>query len=158
MEVKLFLDCDGVLADFDAHFMEISGEHPRGYEDRHGSAAFWKVIMKTDKFFTSLKPMADAHRLYEAVKHLNPTILTGIPNGGWAEQQKLDWRDIYFPGVPMICCASKDKRKHMEPGKLNIIIDDWDKHKHLWEEYEGIFILHSDVDDSLDELRRLGVL
>jgi hypothetical protein len=158
MKIKLFLDCDGVLADFDAAFIAATGMHPRAYEDANGTKAFWKVISSADNFFGNLPLMDEAHRLYEAVKHHNPTILTGVPHGDWSQAQKLGWRDKYFPGVPMITCRSKDKYLHMEPDALNIIVDDWNKHKHVWEQNNGIFILHTSVDDSIAQLQKLNVI
>lgn len=156
---KLWLDCDGVLADFDRYFMSLSdGVHPRKYEEINGSKNFWKLIQNDNNFFFNLPVMKDAYILYDKLKHLNPTILTGVPNGEWSKSQKLSWRDKHFPGVEMICCPSKDKYKHMESDCMNIIIDDWIKYKHIWEENGGVFILHSSAYDSLGELAAMGVI
>jgi len=158
MQVKLFLDCDGVLADFDKRFFELAGEPSRGFEDKYGAKEFWKIIAKDENFFENLDLLPGAQELYDAVKHLNPPILTGIPHGDWAQPQKLRWRDKHFPEAEMICCPSRDKFKHMEEGKLNVIIDDWAKHQHIWENNEGIFILHTSVEESLDQLRQMELI
>lgn len=158
MAFKLWLDCDGVLADFDTRFEQITGEPTDGYEDRHGTRAFWKVIKEHENFFGGLPLMSDAQELFDAVKHLDPTILTGIPQGDWSQHQKLSWRDIYFPTTPMIVCPSKDKRYYMHPGKVNVIVDDLTKYKQLWEDAGGIFVLHTSTKDSLAKLKELGVL
>jgi hypothetical protein len=84
--------------------------------------------------------MPGAAQLFQAVRAFSPIILTGCPLGGWAEQQKLDWAAHHFPGVKMITCMSKDKRNHMKPG--DVLVDDWPKHKHLWEEVGGTFIIY----------------
>ena len=156
--MQLFLDCDGVLADFDARFEEIAGEPSRGYEDKHGSKAFWKVVMSDESFFVNLPVMKDARELVEAVKHLNPIILTGCPQGNWSQPQKQLWRRIHFPDLPMITCESRNKYHYMVPAMHNIIVDDWPKYKPIWEENGGTFILHSSSKDSIRQLQDLGVL
>ena len=57
--------------------------------------------------------MPDAQVLFEAVKHLKPTILTGLPLGNWAAPQKERWAPA-FPGVPIITCMARDKHMHMD--------------------------------------------
>lgn len=147
---KIFLDCDGVLADFDAHAIEYFGMHPREFESRFGAGTFWMAIKKKGDFFRSLPIMPDAHELVQGVAHLDPVILTGCPSGGWAEEQKLKWAEEHFPELSMITCRSADKRDHAEPG--DVLIDDWPKHRHKWIEMGGIFISHYDAQSSLDTL------
>ena len=110
---KLFLDCDGVLADFDAGATALLGMSPRQFEERKGRGAFWKRLATAPDFYGSLPQMPDAQILFEAVKHLHPTILTGLPLGKWAAPQKVKWAATHFPGVPIITCMARDKHKHM---------------------------------------------
>ena len=144
--MNLYLDCDGVLADFDKFVVDLVGLHPRQYEKEVGAKAFWKLMYES-KVFANLEPMRDAHLLVDSTKHLNPTILTGTPYGNWAQQQKMEWRDKHFPGIPLICCPSRDKYKYCQPG--DILIDDWQKYRHLWIRAGGIFISHYDAESSL---------
>lgn len=152
---RLFIDCDGVLADFDTFFFSITGWESREYERRFGSDRFWKLIETYRDpagrgFFQCLPYMEGAVKLLYATKHLNPTILTGAPRGGWAERQKLKWRDQMAPGFEMIVCASRDKRLHMEPG--DVLIDDWEQHMSKWVDAGGIWITHTNVDATLSRL------
>lgn len=157
--MKLFLDCDGVLADFDARASEIFGMHPRAFEDLHGAKVFWKHIRHHEGFFEHLPLMSDARYLWDEVSHLSPTILTGVPFGGWAEAQKVNWaRKTFGSDVDIITCSSRDKRLHMHDDKHNIIVDDWPKHKGAWEEFGGTFILHVSAENSLKQLSDIGVL
>lgn len=146
----VFLDCDGVLADFDEAGRILFGEEPRAYEARVGSRRFWQELEDRGDFYRTLPLMADAMQLYEGVKHLNPTILTGCPRGNWAESQKVDWAARHFPGVPIITCRSSDKRAHAKPG--DVLIDDWPQHRHRWIEHGGVFISHFDAETSLAAL------
>jgi hypothetical protein len=154
--MQLFLDCDGVLADFNKRAIEICGEHPREFEDRVGEQKFWDMIYGTPDFFYSLDPMPDAYDLVGAVKHLNPIILTGKPRGEWAKEQKLRWRDKYFPDLEMIVCKSQDKIKHAKSG--DIIVDDWLKWRQIWVDGGGIWVTHTSAENSIRELKTLGVL
>lgn len=148
---QLFLDCDGVLADFDAESQLLFGEMPRNAEARHGTEEFWRRIVEHGSFYQSLPLMPGARKLFDAVAHLRPIILTGCPPGDWAAPQKKEWARQHFPGTTMITCLSKDKRMHMEPG--DILIDDYLKYRHLWEENGGLFIHFQTVEQALEELK-----
>ena len=77
----LFLDCDGVLADFDAGARKVLGMSVGAFEERHGKREFWRRLARTKDFYATLPEMPDAQQLFGAVKHLQPTILTGLPLG-----------------------------------------------------------------------------
>lgn len=151
----LYLDCDGVLADFDGPAEKIFGLPSRTAEAQLGIDRFWVDLEAHPGFYRTLPVLEDGRRLYAAVQHLNPTILTGCPRGGWAEPQKLAWSEQNFPGVPMICCTSRHKRNYCQPG--DILIDDWDKYRHLWEGAGGTFIHHFSADASIVALKELGI-
>lgn len=156
MKIKLFLDCDGVLADFDRKFFEITGIQPRKFDEIYGAKKFWQIIREHQPpFFASLDLMSDALKLWAGVKHLNPTILTGMPLGNWAHTQKVQWAARHFPDLPIITCLSANKRDHMDEYALNIIIDDDPKHRDKWEEHDGIWILHYTAEQSLKELEEV---
>jgi hypothetical protein len=150
--MQLFLDCDGVLADFDRGARAVLGASPRDFQARKGLGAFWKALAAAPDFYARLPLMPDAMALFEGVRHLNPVILTGCPRGGWAEGQKERWAADHFPGTPIITCMAVDKRKHAVAG--DVLVDDTLKHRHLWEEAGGVFIHHRDARSSLAELWR----
>ena len=77
----VFLDCDGVLADFDAGAKQAFGMSPAEFERRFGLKRFWGELASLNNFFGELPLMPDAMELYEAVRHLEPIILTGLPRG-----------------------------------------------------------------------------
>jgi hypothetical protein len=146
----IFLDCDGVLADFDTYAEAYFGMPPRVYEKRVGSDRFWSELEAKGDFYRHLPLMLDARDLVAGVQHLRPTILTGCPRGNWAESQKVAWANEHFPGVPVITCRSADKRLHAKPG--DVLIDDWPQHRHRWIEMGGVFISHFDAPTSLAAL------
>ncbi|MGZ6020084.1 MAG: 5' nucleotidase, NT5C type [Phenylobacterium sp.] len=156
MRKQIYLDCDGVLADFDKAAAAIFGMSPDAFERRRGVAAFWKALARADGFFEHLDLMPDAMQLYEAVKAKGPIILTGMPHGQWAEPQKRAWAAKHFPGVPMITTLAVMKREHCAPG--DVLVDDRDQHRALWEGAGGLFIHHTSAKASIAELRAAGYI
>lgn len=152
--MQLFLDCDGVLADFDAGARAaLGGLSPVQYEQQYSRGAFWKRLAATPNFYAQLPLMPDAQILFDAVAHLRPTILTGLPLGTWAAPQKVAWAERHFPGTPIITCMARDKVRHMTRG--DVLIDDREDHRSTWEDAGGIFVHHRAADQSLSELARL---
>jgi 5'(3')-deoxyribonucleotidase len=156
MKHQLFLDCDGVLADFDSAAQKLFGMPPRLAEKKMGTSAFWTRIRHRPNFYRDLALMPDARELFDAVAHLNPVILTGCPRGGWAEPQKVEWAAEHFPGTRIITCLSADKRMHMHCG--DVLVDDYLKYRDRWEEAGGTFIHHVSARSSIEALQRAGIL
>ena len=152
-EPRLFLDADGVLADFDHGAKRLLGMRPKAFIAKHGRGTFWKRLAKAKNFYGSLPQMSDAQLLFDAVKHLKPTILTGLPMGSWAAPQKVEWAAEHFPGVPIITCMARDKHLHMHPG--DVLVDDRDKHSAGYEEAGVVFVHHKNAEDSLRQLAKL---
>jgi hypothetical protein len=148
---KLFLDADGVLADFDAGARDLlGGMTPRQFEARYSKREFWRRLANHPDFYATLPLMADARLLFDAVEHLKPTILTGLPLGNWAAPQKVRWAAEHFPGTPIITCMARDKYRYMEPG--DVLVDDREDHRSKWEDAGGIFIHHRSARESLAAL------
>jgi len=154
----IYVDLDGVLADFDARATLLFGKHPRQAEREDGSEWFWQTIAKEHYFYLTLPRMADASLLWDGVLFFEPKpiILTGVPSSmPWAADHKKAWCADQFPGTQVITCFSRDKAKYCKP--RDILIDDWEKYKDLWEQAGGRFITHTSAQRSLDELRSYGV-
>jgi FMN phosphatase YigB (HAD superfamily) len=149
----LFLDCDGVLADFDTGAKLLLGMKAKQFEARHGRGEFWKRLARHGNFYAELQQMPDAQQLFQAVKHLKPTILTGIPLGTWATPQKERWAAKHFPGVPIITTLARKKHLHMDQG--DVLVDDRENHRKLWEDAGGIFVHHKTAEESLRQLAKI---
>ena len=150
---RLFLDADGVLADFDEGAKMLLGMTPRQFEARHGRREFWRRIASAKNFYGSLPEMPDARLLFDAVEHLQPTILTGLPVGRWAAPQKVEWAAEHFPGVPIITCMARDKHKHMKPG--DVLVDDRENHRAAYESAGIVFVHHRSAADSVKQLAKI---
>jgi len=151
--VQLYLDCDGVLADFERGATELLGMPPRAFEKRKGSGAFWAALARHPDFYGTLPLMPDAIELFDAVRPLDPIILTGLPRGKWAAPQKVRWAAEHFPGTRILTVMAVDKRNHAQAG--DILVDDQVKHAHLWEGAGGIFVHHKDAKSTIARLRAL---
>lgn len=155
---QLFLDCDGVLADFDSYFISLFGVHPTLVESRYGARRLWQDLELNEDYYYKLPLMHDAVHLYAAVQHLKPVILTGRPASGvWAVEQKQRWAARHFPDMQIIVCLSKDKCQHMtEEG--DVLVDDRLKYASLWRDAGGIFVHHTSAASTIEKLKGLGVL
>lgn len=122
---QVFVDMDGVLADFDSHHHRVFGRLP----DRVADNVDWSHVNNHDGFFLGIDPMPDMLELWSFVERLTPKpkILTGVPSSvAIAPENKRAWvRKHIGDDVEVICCRSKDKSLHAAPG--DILIDDWEK-------------------------------
>jgi hypothetical protein len=153
---QIYLDCDGVLADFESAARAIFGMPSDAFEDLRGAGQFWKRLAAADGFFEHLDLLPDACELFEAVRAKAPIILTGMPHGTWAEPQKRAWAARHFPGVPVITTTAAQKREHCHPG--DVLVDDRDQHRHLWEAAGGVFIHHRSAQESIRALETAGYI
>ena len=147
---QLYLDADGVLADFDAAAEQVLGERPSEYQRRHGVSAFWAAVEKSPDFFARAPLMPDALVLFEAVRHLDPIILTGLPRGDWAAPQKARWAREHFPGTQIITCMAVDKPRYCGGG--DVLVDDQPRNERPWQNAGGVFILHKSAEETLRAL------
>jgi len=156
-KIRLFLDLDGVLVDFDAGVLGATGKTPAELGDR----GMWPVLARTPGFYEHLPWMADGRDLWDFAKAHRPVIVTGLPLGKWAEPQKRAWchRELGSE-VPVICCLSREKGKHaaalLGPDEVMVLVDDRLKVQAGWEDAGGKFVLHTSAADSIAALKDLG--
>jgi 5'(3')-deoxyribonucleotidase len=150
---RLFLDADGVLADFDEGARRLLGMSVPEFERKQGRGGFWRQLAQARNFYGTLPEMPDARLLFDGVRHLKPTILTGLPLGKWAAPQKVGWAAEHFPGVPIITCMARDKHKHMHRG--DVLVDDRENHRAAYEAAGVVFIHHRNAEDSLRQLAEI---
>ncbi|GAB3772326.1 hypothetical protein GCM10028796_42750 [Ramlibacter monticola] len=153
LERQLYLDCDGVLADFDRGAEQVLGVPHRVFEAHHGRERLWAQLAQAPDFFYHLPLMPGAKQLFAAVRHLHPAILTGLPRGDWAAAQKVRWAAHHFPGTRIITCLAADKRDHCCAG--DVLVDDMLMYRHLWEDAGGVFVHYRDARQAMEELAGL---
>ncbi len=158
---QLFLDLDGVLADFDRGVEDLLGRAPHSLEPRR----MWPALARSPGFYEHLQWMPDGRLLWEACAPAHPVILTGLPLGKWAEPQKRAWcaREL-GEDVPVI--AGPSKKKHelaaqwlADRGRgsaVMILVDDREKQQEAWEQAGGLFVLHRGARTSLGALESIS--
>jgi len=164
-EYEIFVDMDGVLADFEQGVGVAMGERldqERYDVDKKYRNKMWSWVRKYSKqggkLWLELPMMADAMTLWNYVKKYNPQILTaqGDPNYG-AEAQKRQWIANNLGSNINVLVTQKSSEKAQYAAPHRILIDDRDKSIGPWTAAGGIGILHTSAADTIKQLKELGL-
>lgn len=152
MTKKLYIDLDGVMADFDLYFRQEFGVETKELRDPE----LWKRINGHGKFFRNLPPMPGALEFFRSVEHMNPTILTSCPKSNYAVAavQKRQWVYEHLSSeitvIPMLGGKNKCLFMH-SPG--DVLIDDHlEKNCIPWREHGGMAIHHKNFESTKKQL------
>lgn len=157
----VYIDSDGVLADFSGYVMTHYGKTP-GSLVGQDKKDFWKWVQyhndTVEPFFYNLPKMHDADRLIEycrskfkEVKILTATGHTPIGVG----QQKIDWYKKHYSDLEVILVRkSSDKAQHAVSNR--ILIDDRVNSITPWIDAGGIGVLHTSTDNTVEQIEQLG--
>lgn len=146
-ENTIFLDVDGVVADFDAFIYENLGSSFKNESDET-DAEMWNFIKSVPHFYSQLPRMDGAHELVNFARSLAQKVefLTAIPRKveiPTAESDKRVWLACHFGSdIPVrIGPYSRDKWLHCSPG--DILVDDRADNIHEWiHNGNGFGVLH----------------
>jgi hypothetical protein len=155
----IYLDLDGVLADFDRGKEEILGLSKDTSEDE-----MFEVMAgpKGEGFYAKLKKMPDADVLWKAVRFEEVEILSAIPSRRrgikGAKNDKINWvRKNISPSIPIHIVEGGSNKKHFAAPD-RILIDDRMEVLNSWKAAGGIGVLHTSATRSIQALRSLGIL
>lgn len=151
---QIYLDLDGVCADFDKKKFEIFGRYEVSDDE------MWPVIMKHyPTFFADLDPMPDFDLLWNFVKVAKPIVLTALPNPQKNSvygpvRYKTEWvRKHMGPDVPVIVCRRAHKSDYAH--EKSVLIDDHVGNIQQFQKAGGIGILHKTAAHSIIALEGL---
>lgn len=153
---RLFVDSDGVFADFDGHLKKLFGVFPHEVSDDE----MWRLIHSDFRFWSEMPLLPGARELWDGIKHANPIVLTGCHKDNYdaIAAEKVVWWNTQFQHEQVITCLSKNKAFHMEqPGDW--LVDDMVKNCKRWAKAHGKAIRYTgDWEGTLKVLRQEGVI
>ena len=154
MDYKIYCDMDGVLVDFESGYEKLTGIDLRG-EFKKGDD-FWDPISEAGVgFWAGLKWMPDGQKLWDYIKPLKPEILSAPSREESSRIGKAVWVKYKLPGTKLILRYAKQKQQLATPE--SILIDDRQINIDQWEAAGGIGILHTSADNTISQLKQLGL-
>ena len=155
----IFLDLDGVFANFDKKIFEITGNHPHELE----SPKMWEAIKEYDvqhKFYSSLELIPNSLTLLSEILKKVPlkkiSILTASglkPEGDEWALQKINWvKEHLHPNLKVNWCERGAQKGLLfaKPGSL--LIDDMERNVSNFILHGGMGIVHRSVEETLHTL------
>ena len=156
----LYLDMDGVVADFNEYAFRIHGfDAEVEYADD-----LWNQIAQNPRLYRDLKktPYADDlvnHcREFANTNQIDLYFLTGVPKSNrlhWAFYDKVEWARTHFSNIPVhFGPFSKNKWIHCTPG--DILIDDRISNITEWSNAGGNAILLETFEHTIESLDKIS--
>ena len=152
----IYLDMDGVIADFVKRYVELFQIEPSSTRDYKEFNTFFDTFV-AESHFETLEMMPDAMDLIRALRNaLPPTqILSSTASEKrhaaistqkikWLETHDIDFQRNFVPGKHL-------KKKYARTDTL--IIDDTESVINDWRAAGGVAILHKNVPDTLVQLK-----
>ena len=164
-EYYIYLDMDGVVADFDKRFEDLSGMMPQEYVDKNGLEEFWDLIDEKHKvaFWRGIELMPGAEKLVSYVSKHPFEMLTApsikkqsiIGKGLWIK----DKVGTLYSTKPKVTYRSAKQKHTVKPNltKFDILIDDKGSTIDRWNAAGGTAILYQSADQVINDLKELGL-
>lgn len=157
----LYLDMDGVVADWDSAATRLIGQQRRASDGRW-SQEDWLRIRANPHFYRDLPLMPRADQLVALAREFRAGgwdlhFLTAIPRDNdhpWAFWDKIMWAQQHFPDIAVFFGPySEDKQAHTRPG--DILVDDRSQNIREWQARggRGILVENGDLTGAIEELR-----
>jgi 5'-nucleotidase len=141
MTRRLYLDLDGVMADFDAFFPALFQVSHRDLLDQE----MWDRINAHPSFFEDMPACPGALDFYARIASYEPIVLTACPRTNYASaaRQKRNWvrkhLGAHVTVLPVMGGYNKPLFMH---ARGDVLIDDWRKNCEAWGQAGGLAIHH----------------
>lgn len=154
-EYQIYCDMDGVIADFERGYEELTGVDLQG-EFKPEGKEFWDPISKAGVgFWAGLKWMPDGQQLWDYIKPHKPKLLSAPSREDSSRIGKHVWVKHKIPGTKLILRYADKKKQLASPS--SILIDDRQANIDQWESAGGIGILHTSAANTISQLKKLGL-
>ena len=146
-ESEVYVDMDGVLADFFGAWKKLIGKDWREIKDLDGAL---QRIRDKDDFWLNIPVTPNAMNLLSLVKQLKGSynILSApLPNDPNSEPHKRQWIEknlSAFPPSKVIITSNKSVHATQPDGTPNILIDDFGQNIAKWQAAGGVGFKHKD--------------
>lgn len=174
----VYCDLDGVLVDFYNGCHIATGKRLEKLRNGPEKDQVMKIIFDTGPhFWANLLPTHDFHQLWNHIVHWRPYILTAVPTRcgrehvlsnnviKYAKEGKTEWCDKYIqvPHDKIYVVERNQKADYatsIKSGHVvsNILIDDTADNINHWRANRGIGILHKSATDTIEQLKKVGLL
>jgi hypothetical protein len=130
----VYCDLDGVLVDFEIGVRKLLNRPPH----KIVKGTMWKHIARANAFYEGLPWTKDGKRLWSAIRHLEPDILTGVPYPKSSRIEKYNWckRELGLDELHHVDMAFGCKEHETVNGNLpkkgvTNVITCWSNNKHM---------------------------
>lgn len=149
--MKIYVDMDGVLTNFEDAARDLGqgqGLRPDATEEEKNQ--MYRAIDEAGaSFWANMKWTQDGKKLWNALRKLNPVLLSSPAQFRGAPSGKLTWVNREIPGTSLFL----ENQKSSYADRDSVLIDDMLKNVLGWRECGGVGIHHKDTDTTLAELR-----
>jgi hypothetical protein len=153
MNKTIFVDLDGVIADFDYFYTKLFVKPAKN------DAIRWSNIKSYGTFFLDVPKTSYADNL---MSYLNNTysdviFLSSSPKSFYedAARQKNAWVKKHFPNNYLIPMLHGEYKYLFMKHDFDILIDDFEKNCKTWIENNGIAIKHNSYEETIEKLKTL---
>jgi 5'(3')-deoxyribonucleotidase len=162
---KIYIDLDGVLADFTRGIKELCGIEPinQAHKKEGDDDIMWAAVKKVDHFYDKLELMPGAAEMFTILSSkYDVEILSGIPKARrgihTAGEDKISWVHRLLSKDIKVNIVYRNEKKNYVTGPDCILIDDLPKNIREWNEAGGTGILFTSVENTLAEIERIEAI
>lgn len=133
---KVYLDLDGVFADFDGKCKTIFGKYPKEMD----SGEFWKLVCGVPHFWADLKVLPESRnllRILDSNPNIHVEFLTALPRGtgecSTCKEDKIQWvhKNLGDKYTVNTVIGGINKARFVK-SPTDILIDDMQKNIDAW--------------------------
>jgi len=158
MITKIYLDMDGVVADFERRYTEMFGKTPLEARDQKEFNPNWKEFIETEQF-KYLDWYPGGQELLKFISTLPVQVEMLTSSGGQKYHEKVAAQKVYWlvakniPYFANVVSGRKLKANYATP--QTILVDDTEDVIQVFNRAGGHGILHKDVNVTIEKIKSL---